>query len=94
MGSYIPYNLSKEYKFRKGDNVLTAKLTSKGQITIPKKVRDKLGISAGENVQFMEKKDAFLIKKTVEKSPFDKWLGRLKSKKGDTDKVIEEIRGR
>lgn len=74
--------------------MLTAKLTSKGQITIPKKVRNKLGINTGENIEFMEKKGAFLIKKTVKKSPFDKWVGGLKSKEKDTDKIIEEIRGR
>lgn len=74
--------------------MLTAKLTSKGQITIPKKVRDTLGINTGENIEFMEKKGAFLIKKTLKKSPFDKWIGSLKGKEKDTSKIIEEIRGR
>ena len=32
-----------------GGRMLAAKVTSKGQITIPKKVRDKLGVSEGEN---------------------------------------------
>ena len=36
--------------------MVTAKLTSKGQITIPKEVRDKLGIVSGEDIIFEEKK--------------------------------------
>jgi AbrB family looped-hinge helix DNA binding protein len=30
----------------------TAKITSKGQITIPKAVRDELGVSAGDSLRF------------------------------------------
>ncbi|GJQ57467.1 MAG: AbrB/MazE/SpoVT family DNA-binding domain-containing protein [Candidatus Scalindua sp. AMX11] len=43
--------------------MLTAKLTSKGQITIPKKIRDKIGVSPGDKLQFEEKDGLFYIKK-------------------------------
>ncbi|MBI5520668.1 MAG: AbrB/MazE/SpoVT family DNA-binding domain-containing protein [Desulfovibrio sp.] len=42
--------------------MLTAKVTSKGQITIPKEVRDKLGIQPGEKIGFERKGDVFYIK--------------------------------
>lgn len=29
-----------------------AKITSKGQVTIPKKIRDRLGLTAGDNLNF------------------------------------------
>lgn len=75
--------------------MLTAKITSKGQITIPKKVRDKLGVSNGERIQFEEKKGIFYIKKSIKKSPFDRWVGYLTKQKGkSTDKIIEDLRGR
>lgn len=75
--------------------MLTAKVTSKGQITIPKKVRDKLGVSVGERIQFEEKKGIFYIKKSIKKSPFDRWVGYLTKQKGkSTDKIIEDLRGR
>lgn len=75
--------------------MLAAKLTSKGQVTIPKKVRDKLGITEGERIQFYEEKGVFFIRKSVKKSPFDKWMGYLKKQKGKKpDKIIEELRGK
>ncbi|MBI4743862.1 MAG: AbrB/MazE/SpoVT family DNA-binding domain-containing protein [Actinobacteria bacterium] len=75
--------------------MLTAKVTSKGQITIPKEVRDKLGIQSGENIGFERKGDVFYIKKTLKKSPFDRWVGRLKVRKGHkTDEIIESLRGK
>lgn len=75
--------------------MITARVTSKGQITIPKKVRDKLGIGPGEDLGFNEKDGVFYIKKTLKKSPFDKWMGRLKNLKGSkTDEIIENLRGR
>lgn len=75
--------------------MLTAKLTSKGQITIPKKVRDKIGVSPGEELQFEEKDGVFYIKKGVRKSPFDRWVGYLEKRtKKDSDTIIEEMRGK
>ena len=75
--------------------MLTAKLTSKGQITIPKKVRERLGVQPGEDLRFEEKNGVFYIKKNLKKSPFDKWVGRLKAKKGQkTDEIINALRGK
>jgi len=75
--------------------MVTAKLTSKGQITIPKQVRYKLGISPGENLIFEEKNGMFYIKKSPRKSSFDKWVGYLKGRKGiKTDSIIEGLRGK
>ena len=75
--------------------MLTAKITTKGQITIPKAVREKLGLSPGEDLLFAEKGDVFIIKKIIRKSPFDKWVGYLRKRKGTTsDNVIDELRGK
>lgn len=75
--------------------MLTAKVTSKGQITIPKEVREQLGVHPGEALGFEEKNGLFFIKKTIRKSPFDKWVGVLKhGKRRKSDEVIEELRGK
>jgi len=74
--------------------MITAKITSKGQVTIPKKVREKLGVSPGEDVGFEEKDGVMMIKKAVTKSPFDKWVGKLKHLKGQrSDELVKEVRG-
>jgi len=38
-----------------------ATLTSKGQITLPKSVRERLGIDSGDRVEFVETDEGFLI---------------------------------
>jgi antitoxin PrlF len=35
----------------------TALVTSKGQITIPKSVRDRLGVDSGDRIEFVESAD-------------------------------------
>lgn len=38
-----------------------ATLTSKGQITLPKSVRDRLGVEAGDRIEFIESEEGFLV---------------------------------
>jgi antitoxin PrlF len=74
--------------------MIIAKVTSKGQITIPKKVREKLGVHPGEEVGFEEKGEQILLRKALTKSPFEKWVGKLKHLKGRrSDNLVREIRG-
>ena len=73
----------------------TAKITSKGQITLPLKIRKKLGVQAGEVVSFEEFKGGFLVKKVLKKSPFDRWVGSLGHLQGKTaDMLVRELRDR
>ena len=75
--------------------MVTAKLTSKGQITIPQEVRDKLGIVSGEAIIFEEKNGVIYIRKSIRKSTFNKWIGCLKNAQvKKTDTIIEEWRGK
>ena len=74
--------------------MLVAKVTSKGQVTIPKKVRERLGVRPGEDGGFEEKEGVMVITKVVPKSPFDKWVGKLKHLKGQrSDDLVREARG-
>jgi AbrB family looped-hinge helix DNA binding protein len=41
----------------------SAKMTGRGQITLPKKVQDTLNIKLGEYVVFLKEKDRLYIKK-------------------------------
>jgi AbrB family looped-hinge helix DNA binding protein len=74
--------------------MIVAKVTSKGQVTIPKKVRDRLGVHPGEDVGFEEKEGVVVITKAVTKSPFDKWVGKLRKLEGQhSDSLVKELRG-
>jgi len=72
----------------------TAKVTSKGQITVPKRVRAKLGLAPGDELEFVEEEGRFVIRKRVRRSPFDRYLGYLARKRGqDPDAIVRELRG-
>ena len=74
--------------------MITAKVTSKGQVTIPKVIREKLGVHPGEDVGFEERDNLLVISKVVTKSPFDKWMGKLKHLEGKrSDDLVKEARG-
>ena len=70
------------------------KIGERGQITIPKTLREKYGLFPNIDVEFIEEKEGIrLVKKTARKSPVGEVYGILK-KGGKTDDYIEEIRGR
>jgi AbrB family looped-hinge helix DNA binding protein len=72
----------------------TAKVTSKGQITVPKHVRAKLGLAPSDELEFVEEEGQFVIRKRVRRSPFDRYLGYLARKRGqDPDDIVRELRG-
>jgi AbrB family looped-hinge helix DNA binding protein len=74
--------------------VIEAKLTSKGQLTLPKKIRERLGVHPGESVGFEEKEGQLVIRKVLKKSAFDKWAGKLWHLKGQgSDNIVREARG-
>lgn len=74
--------------------MLKMKLTSKGQVTIPKEVRRRLGLRPGDEIEFVEDQDGFRLRKCVGESPLAKWEGYLTHLAGvDVDELIEEMRG-
>lgn len=74
--------------------MITAKVTSKGQVTLPKKIREKLGVQNGEEVGFEEIDGRLVIRKVLTRSPFEKWAGKLEHLRGQrSDDLVEEARG-
>ena len=73
----------------------TAKVTTKGQVTIPKKVRDGLGIRPGDELEFVQDRRGYRVEKRIRVSPFRKYRGYLKHLAGkESDELVEEMRGR
>lgn len=52
-----------------------AKITSKGQITIPVEVRRSLGVKAGDKLRFEPQKDGIRLVRDSAESVFEKWRG-------------------
>ena len=74
--------------------MVTARVTSKGRITIPKEIRKGLGLHPGDYVGFEESGGTVVIRKLVAGSPFDKWVDKLEHLKGiRSDDLVREARG-
>lgn len=69
------------------------KVTTKGQVTIPKEVRESMGIDPGDEVEFVEVEGKYVLRKRVEENPFEKWKGTLETGRS-TEEVMAELRGR
>ena len=41
---------------------IRAKISSKGQVVVPKEIRDRLGFAEGSEVEFLESRDGVLLK--------------------------------
>lgn len=62
------------------------RVTEKGQVTIPKPIRDKLGIGPGSEVEFVERDDAVEIVRLDSSS-------RSRMTPSDVDRHIAAMRG-
>ncbi|MFO8020588.1 MAG: AbrB/MazE/SpoVT family DNA-binding domain-containing protein [Promethearchaeia archaeon] len=69
----------------------TSKISEKGQVTIPKEIRDKLGIRKGDKLIFDLKGDKIIIRKTGTKNVSD-ILQNQKEWKMDSVKFQKELR--
>jgi AbrB family looped-hinge helix DNA binding protein len=75
----------------------TAKITSKGQITIPAEVRRALGVDAGDSLTFEKKGSGFRVVPGRSTSPFAKFRGSQVVGTGygreDVIRAVRELRG-
>ena len=73
---------------------MTSTISAKGQITVPKAVRDKLGLRPGARVEFELTPDGALLRKGRRGGvrAVDRVLGILK-RDVSTDALITEMRG-
>ena len=71
----------------------STRVTAKGQVTIPKAVREKLGVRPGDEIEFVEEDGAVRVRRRIDPAVFDKWRGFLRDLKGkDVDELIREMR--
>lgn len=71
-----------------------AKITSKGQVTIPVQVRRSLGLSPGDVLVIRESAAGYTPEKEATRSKFDEFVGCLhKGASVSTDDIMREMRG-
>ncbi|MEE8397493.1 MAG: AbrB/MazE/SpoVT family DNA-binding domain-containing protein [Desulfobacterales bacterium] len=70
------------------------KISERGQLTIPKNLRDRYGLHKDVEISLVASSNGIVIRKQSRiMHPVDKVLGILR-KAIDTDQYIEELRGR
>lgn len=67
------------------------RVTEKGQVTIPKELRDALGIGAGTEVEFERRKDALLLRKAKGGPTRGQRLGARLRGRGDVAMTTDDI---
>ena len=71
-----------------------AKLTSRGRITLPKEMREALGLVPGSQVEFdIEPGRVILRRRRAIDAALDRWRGYLRGKFPATDELMEDLRG-
>jgi AbrB family looped-hinge helix DNA binding protein len=72
-----------------------SRVNTKGQVTIPQALRERLGFRPGDEVEFIEVEGGLRIQKRREGSLFSRYRGYLSHLKGqDPDALLEAMRGR
>ena len=67
-------------------------VSEKGQVTIPKRLRERMGIKAGQVLDFQEEGGTLIARKLKEDNPVKSVYGILKTKRR-TDEIIDALRG-
>lgn len=71
----------------------------RGQVTIPKEIRERFGIGPETEVEFRVVKGSIVLRKAPNKLNLEKWKGRCAETSAElgyssVDKFIEDVRGR
>jgi AbrB family looped-hinge helix DNA binding protein len=72
-----------------------ATVTSKGQITLPRTVRNALGLEQGSEVDFVIEPDGVRLRRRVSRAQLEKWAGCLPAtgEFAEVDALMDELRG-
>ncbi|MCH8473624.1 MAG: AbrB/MazE/SpoVT family DNA-binding domain-containing protein [Opitutales bacterium] len=72
---------------------MNAIVSEKGQVTIPKDLRDKLGLRAGSILRFSDENGILQARKFQKEDPMRKWRGRGKIPGGlSVDDYLKQCR--
>ena len=72
---------------------MKARVAERGQVTIPKRLRERLGVKPGTILEFSEERGRLIAVKTGSIDPISEVYACL-GKKINTDAVMAQLRGR
>jgi AbrB family looped-hinge helix DNA binding protein len=55
--------------------IFRAKVTSKGQVTVPVEIRKSLGVKPGDHLRFEQQEGGIRLVRDADENPFEKWRG-------------------
>ena len=67
-------------------------VSEKGQVTIPKQLRDRLGIRPGQALEFTEERGRLVATKAQAEDPVTSVYGILRADRS-TDEIVADLRG-
>lgn len=70
---------------------MKSRVSEKGQVTIPKKLRDRLGIRPGQVLDFQEERGRLVATKALAGDPLERVVGILGVR--STDELLDDLRG-
>lgn len=71
---------------------MVSRLTEKGQVTIPKPLRESLGLEAGHELEFEEREGTLVVRRRAQADPLRSLVGLVRERI-DIDAYLEETRG-
>ena len=71
---------------------MKATVGERGQITIPKEVRDRLHLRPGQQLEVSEERGRVILVKALDDAPLQRAFGTLRIP-GSVDEIIDEMRG-
>lgn len=83
-----PYHMEKSF---------TSILTSKGQLTVPQEIRERLGLKKGDRVEFVAEKNRTVVRRAdTKENQFAKYVGALPAFPGGRKEInawLRDLRG-
>jgi len=73
---------------------MKARVAERGQVTIPKRLRDRLGVKPGTVLEFSEEHGRLIAVKSGGADPVTEVYGCLGKRRINTDAVMAQLRGR
>lgn len=71
---------------------MASTISEKGQVTVPKRLRERLGIRAGDQLEFSEEHGRLVAQKVSERDAVDAVYGTLRLGRS-SDELLRSLRG-